>query len=40
MGPERMKGFNIAESPSAYRRRMIFTEAEPLLEHPTDLVGL
>jgi hypothetical protein len=30
MGPERMKGFNLAESPSAYRRRMIFTEAEPL----------
>jgi hypothetical protein len=30
MGPERMKGFLLAESPSAYRRRFIFTEAEPL----------
>ncbi len=30
MGPERMKGFLLAESPSAYRRRLIFTEAEPL----------
>jgi len=30
MGPERMKPFLIAESPSAFRRRFIFTEAEPL----------
>lgn len=30
LGPERMKGFMLAESPSAYRRRFIFTEAEPL----------
>lgn len=30
MGHERMKGFYLAESPSAFRRRMIFTEAEPL----------
>jgi hypothetical protein len=30
LGPERMKGFLLAESPSAYRRRLIFTEAEPL----------
>jgi len=30
MGPERMKGFLLAESPLAYRRRFIFTEAEPL----------
>jgi hypothetical protein len=30
MGPERMKGFLLAESPSAFRRRFIFTEAEPL----------
>lgn len=30
MGGERMKGFNLVESPSSYRRRMIFTEAEPL----------
>ena len=30
MGPERMKAFLLAESPSAYRRRLIFTEAEPL----------
>jgi hypothetical protein len=30
MGHERMKGFNLVESPSSYRRRMIFTEAEPL----------
>jgi hypothetical protein len=30
MGPERMKGFLLAESPSTYRRRFIFTEAEPL----------
>ena len=30
MGPERMKGFMLAESPSAFRRRFIFTEAEPL----------
>jgi hypothetical protein len=30
MGPERMKAFLLAESPSAFRRRFIFTEAEPL----------
>ena len=30
MGPERMKGFMLAESPLAFRRRFIFTEAEPL----------
>ncbi len=30
LGSERMKGFFLAESPSAYRRRLIFTEAEPL----------
>jgi hypothetical protein len=30
MGPERMKGFLLVESPMAYRRRFIFTEAEPL----------
>jgi len=30
IGSERMKGFLLAESPSAYRRRLIFTEAEPL----------
>lgn len=30
LGHERMRAFNIAESPSAYRRRMIFTEIEPL----------
>ncbi len=30
LGEERMKGFLLAESPSAFRRRMIFTEAEPL----------
>jgi hypothetical protein len=30
MGPERMKGFLIIESPAAFRRRFIFTEAEPL----------
>jgi hypothetical protein len=30
MGHERMKGFLLAESPLAYRRRFIFTEAEPL----------
>lgn len=30
LGPERMKGFLLAESPSSYRRRLIFTEAEPL----------
>jgi len=30
MGPERMKPFLLAESPSAFRRRFIFTEAEPL----------
>jgi hypothetical protein len=30
MGPERMKGFLLVESPAAYRRRFIFTEAEPL----------
>ncbi len=30
MGPERMKAFMLAESPSAFRRRFIFTEAEPL----------
>src|SRR5262249_10136577 len=29
-GPERMKAFLWAESPSAFRRRFIFTEAEPL----------
>jgi hypothetical protein len=29
-GPERMKAFLLAESPSAFRRRFIFTEAEPL----------
>jgi hypothetical protein len=30
MGPERMKAFLLAESPGAFRRRFIFTEAEPL----------
>jgi len=30
LGQERMKPFYIAESPSAYRRRFIFTEMEPL----------
>ena len=30
MGPERMKGFLLVESPAVYRRRLIFTEAEPL----------
>ena len=30
LGPERMKGFFLAESPLAFRRRFIFTEAEPL----------
>jgi len=30
MGHERMKGFWLAESPLAFRRRFIFTEAEPL----------
>lgn len=30
MGPERMKAFLLMESPSAFRRRMIFAEAEPL----------
>ena len=28
--PERMKGSLLVESPAAYRRRFIFTEAEPL----------
>jgi hypothetical protein len=30
IGPERMKPFLLAESPSAFRRRFIFTEIEPL----------
>ncbi len=30
LGSERMKPFHLAESPSAYRRRFIFTEMEPL----------
>ena len=30
IGPERMKPILLAESPSAFRRRFIFTEAEPL----------
>jgi hypothetical protein len=30
VGPERMKAFLLAESPSAFRRRFIFTEVEPL----------
>jgi hypothetical protein len=30
MGHERMKGLLLAESPLAFRRRFIFTEAEPL----------
>jgi len=30
MGHERMKAFLLAESPLAFRRRFIFTEAEPL----------
>jgi hypothetical protein len=30
LGSERFKPFLLAESPSAYRRRFIFTEAEPL----------
>lgn len=30
LGSERMKPFYLAESPSAYRRRFIFTELEPL----------
>jgi len=30
VGPERMKPFLLAESPSAFRRRFIFVEAEPL----------
>jgi hypothetical protein len=44
MGTERMKGFLLVESPMAYRRRFIFTEAEPLRRHPhaarRALVGL
>jgi len=38
MGSERMKAFMLRESPSAFRRRMIFTEAEPLrrIVMPTD----
>jgi hypothetical protein len=30
MGPERLKPFLLMESPTAFRRRLIFTEAEPL----------
>ena len=30
IGPERFKAFLLAESPSAFRRRFLFTEAEPL----------
>ncbi|MGA2125410.1 MAG: hypothetical protein ABSG76_04570 [Xanthobacteraceae bacterium] len=30
LGPERFKPFLLVESPAAYRRRFIFTEAEPL----------
>jgi hypothetical protein len=30
MGPEQTKPFLLAESPSALRRRFVFTEAEPL----------
>ena len=30
IGPERMKAFLLVESPSAFRRRFIFAEAEPL----------
>src|SRR5882724_12058671 len=30
MGHDRMKGFLLAESPLAFRRRFIFTETEPL----------
>ena len=30
MGPERFKSFLLVESPAAFRRRFIFTEAEPL----------
>lgn len=30
IGHEKMYAFYLVESPSAYRRRMIFTEAEPL----------
>ena len=30
MGPERMKAVLLVESPMAFRRRFIFTEAEPL----------
>lgn len=30
LGHEKMKAFYLVESPSAYRRRLIFTEAEPL----------
>lgn len=30
LGPERFKPFLLVESPGAYRRRFIFTEAEPL----------
>ncbi|KXG87567.1 hypothetical protein [Agrobacterium bohemicum] len=30
LGSERMKPFFLVESPSAYRRRFIFTEMEPL----------
>lgn len=30
IGPERFKAFFLAESPSAFRRRFLFTEAEPL----------
>jgi hypothetical protein len=30
MGPQRFKPFLLVESPAAYRRRFIFTEAEPL----------
>lgn len=30
LGSERMKPFDLAESPLAFRRRLIFTESEPL----------
>jgi hypothetical protein len=30
LGPERMKPFYLDESPAAYRRRLIFTEFDPL----------
>jgi hypothetical protein len=39
IGPERMKAFLLVESPSAFRRRFIFTEAEPLRRASTPKDG-